>query len=263
MSGNLNQSVRRTITNTPPIVSLMKSSPKRTYRQTKKKYYPGVFFKTAPKNEDLFTIMLSFVLSLFLEQKQEDMSMTINDDIKQACEVMQRGGIILYPTDTIWGIGCDATNAEAVQRVYKIKQRADSKALIILTDSEAKVEYYVSEVPETAWQLLDVAVKPLTLIYPGARNLATNLLADDGSIAIRITKEPFSQRLCRQFRKAIVSTSANISGNAAPHNFSEISDEIKNAVDYIVTARRDEIKESLPSSIIKLEADGTIKIIRE
>ena len=178
--------------------------------------------------------------------------MTINDDIKQACEVMQRGGIILYPTDTIWGIGCDATNAEAVQRVYKIKQRADSKALIVLTDSEAKVEYYVSEVPETAWQLLDVAVKPLTLIYPGARNLATNLLADDGSIAIRITKEPFSQQLCRQFRKAIVSTSANISGN-----------EIKNAVDYIVTARRDEIKESLPSSIIKLEADGTIKIIRE
>ena len=149
--------------------------------------------------------------------------MTINDDIKQACEVMQRGGIILYPTDTIWGIGCDATNAEAVQRVYKIKQRADSKALIVLTDSEAKVEYYVSEVPETAWQLLDVAVKPLTLIYPGARNLATNLLADDGSIAIRITKEPFSQQLCRLFRKAIVSTSANISGNAAPHNFSEIS----------------------------------------
>ena len=241
MSGNLNQSVRRTITNTPPIVSLMKSSPKARIPANKKRNTTREFFsKQLLKNEDLF-----------------------NDDIKQACEVMQRGGIILYPTDTIWGIGCDATNAEAVQRVYKIKQRADSKALIILTDSEAKVEYYVSEVPETAWQLLDVAVKPLTLIYPGARNLATNLLADDGSIAIRITKEPFSQRLCRQFRKAIVSTSANISGNAAPHNFSEISDEIKNAVDYIVTARRDEIKESLPSSIIKLEADGTIKIIRE
>lgn len=106
--------------------------------------------------------------------------MTINDDIKQACEVMQRGGIILYPTDTIWGIGCDATNAEAVQRVYKIKQRADSKALIILTDSEAKVEYYVSEVPETAWQLLDVAVKPLTLIYPGARNHCNEFARRDG-----------------------------------------------------------------------------------
>ncbi len=189
--------------------------------------------------------------------------MEINEDIKQACEVMERGGVILYPTDTIWGIGCDATNAAAVQRVYEIKQRADSKALIVLTDSEAKVEYYVTEVPETAWQLLDVAVKPLTLIYPGARNLAPNLLAEDGSIAIRITRESFSQQLCRRFKKAIVSTSANISGTPSPHNFAEISDEIKNAVDYIVEARRDETDESTPSSIIKLGDDGTIKIIRE
>lgn len=189
--------------------------------------------------------------------------MEINEDIKQACEVMERGGVILYPTDTIWGIGCDATNAAAVQRVYEIKQRADSKALIVLTDSEAKVEYYVTEVPETAWQLLDVAVKPLTLIYPGARNLAPNLLAEDGSIAIRITRESFSQQLCRRFKKAIVSTSANISGTPSPHNFAEISDEIKNAVDYIVEARRDESDESTPSSIIKLGDDGTIKIIRE
>ncbi len=189
--------------------------------------------------------------------------MGINEDIKQACEVMERGGVILYPTDTIWGIGCDATNAAAVQRVYEIKQRADSKALIVLTDSEAKVEYYVTEVPETAWQLLDVAVKPLTLIYPGARNLAPNLLAEDGSIAIRITRESFSQQLCRRFKKAIVSTSANISGTPSPHNFAEISDEIKNAVDYIVEARRDETDESTPSSIIKLGDDGTIKIIRE
>ena len=189
--------------------------------------------------------------------------MEINEDIKQACEVMERGGVILYPTDTIWGIGCDATNAAAVQRVYEIKQRADSKALIVLTDSEAKVEYYVTEVPETAWQLLDVAVKPLTLIYPGARNLASNLLAEDGSIAIRITRESFSQQLCRRFKKAIVSTSANISGTPSPHNFAEISDEIKNAVDYIVEARRDETDESTPSSIIKLGDDGTIKIIRE
>ena len=189
--------------------------------------------------------------------------MGINEDIKQACEVMERGGVILYPTDTIWGIGCDATNAAAVQRVYEIKQRADSKALIVLTDSEAKVEYYVTEVPETAWQLLDVAVKPLTLIYPGARNLAPNLLAEDGSIAIRITRESFSQQLCRRFKKAIVSTSANISGTPSPHNFAEISDEIKNAVDYIVEARRDETDESTPSSIIKLGDDGTIKIMRE
>ena len=121
----------------------------------------------------------------------------------------------------------------------------------------------MSEVPETAWQLLDVAVKPLTIIYPGARNLATNLLAEDGSIAIRITHEAFSQELCRRFKKAIVSTSANISGQPSPHNFSEVSDEIKNAVDYIVEARRDETKEAQPSSIIKLESDGSIKIIRE
>lgn len=189
--------------------------------------------------------------------------MGISEDIKQACEVMERGGVILYPTDTIWGIGCDATNAAAVKRVYEIKQRADSKALIVLTDSEPKVEYYVSEVPETAWQLLDVAVKPLTIIYPGARNLAPNLLAEDGSVAIRITHEAFSQELCRRFKKAIVSTSANISGQPSPHNFAEVSDEIKNAVDYIVEARRDETKEAVPSSIIKLESDGSIKIIRE
>ena len=179
--------------------------------------------------------------------------MGISEDIKQACEVMERGGVILYPTDTIWGIGCDATNAEAVKRVYEIKQ----------TDSEPKVEYYVSEVPETAWQLLDVAVKPLTIIYPGARNLAPNLLAEDGSIAIRITHEAFSKELCRRFKKAIVSTSANISGQPSPHNFAEVSDEIKAAVDYIVEARRDETKEAVPSSIIKLESDGSIKIIRE
>ncbi len=187
----------------------------------------------------------------------------MNDDIKQACEVMERGGVILYPTDTIWGIGCDATNEEAVRRVYEIKRRVDSKALIVLTDSEPKVQFYVSEVPEIAWQLLDVAVKPLTLIYPGARNLAPNLLAEDGSVAIRITHEPFSQRLCQRFRKAIVSTSANVSGNPAPRTFAEISDEIKEAVDFIVETRRNEQTEATPSSIIKLEADGSIKIIRE
>ncbi len=187
----------------------------------------------------------------------------MNDDIKQACEVMERGGVILYPTDTIWGIGCDATNEEAVRRVYEIKRRVDSKALIVLTDSEPKVQFYVSEVPEIAWQLLDVAVKPLTLIYPGARNLASNLLGEDGSVAIRITHEPFSQRLCQRFRKAIVSTSANVSGNPAPRTFAEISDEIKEAVDFIVETRRNEQTEATPSSIIKLEADGSIKIIRE
>lgn len=189
--------------------------------------------------------------------------MEINEDIKQACEVMERGGVILYPTDTIWGIGCDATNAAAVQRVYEIKQRADSKALIVLTDSEAKVEYYVTEVPETAWQLLDVAVKPLTLIYPGARNLAPNLLAEDGSVGIRVTNEPFSKQLCMRFKRAIVSTSANISGRPAPSIFADIDEEIKAAVDYVVESRRDETDRPSPSSIIKLGAGGLVKVIRE
>lgn len=156
---------------------------------------------------------------------------------------MREGGIILYPTDTIWGIGCDATNPEAVKRVYEIKQRADSKALLVLVDSAVKVDFYVNEVPDVAWDLIELATRPLTIIYSGARNLASNLLAEDGSVGIRVTSELFSQQLCRQFRKAIVSTSANVSGSPSPHNFSEISDEIKQAVDYIVNYRRDEQKE--------------------
>ena len=189
--------------------------------------------------------------------------MGISEDIKQACEVMERGGVILYPTDTIWGIGCDATNAEAVKRVYEIKQRADSKALIVLTDSEPKVEFYVTEVPDTAWQLLDVAVKPLTIIYPGARNLATNLLAEDGSIAIRITHEAFSQELCRRFKKAIVSTSANISGQPTPATFDAIPDAIRQGVDWIADPSMEEPTAThKSSSIIKLDMDGSFTILR-
>ena len=125
---------------------------------------------------------------------------------------MREGGVILYPTDTIWGIGCDATNEDAVRRVYEIKQRQDSKAMLVLVDSSVKVDFYVRDVPEVAWDLIDLADKPLTIIYSGARNLAANLLAEDGSVGIRVTNEDFSKRLCQQFRKAIVSTSANISG---------------------------------------------------
>ena len=156
------------------------------------------------------------------------------EDIKKACQVMREGGVILYPTDTIWGIGCDATNEDAVRRVYEIKQRQDSKAMLVLVDSSVKVDFYVRDVPEVAWDLIDLADKPLTIIYSGARNLAANLLAEDGSVGIRVTNEDFSKRLCQQFRKAIVSTSANISGQPSPKNFSEISEEVKSAVDYIV-----------------------------
>ena len=167
---------------------------------------------------------------------------------------MSEGGVILYPTDTIWGIGCDATNEEAVRRVYEIKQRQDSKAMLVLVDSSVKVDFYVRDVPEVAWDLIDLADKPLTIIYSGARN---------GSAGIRVTNEEFSKRLCQQFRKAIVSTSANISGQPSPKNFSEISEEVKSAVDYIVGYRQEEMSNPKPSSIIKLGKGGVIKIIRE
>ena len=191
------------------------------------------------------------------------MNEAIRQDVKKACEVMQKGGIILYPTDTIWGIGCDATNAEAVKRVYDIKKRADSKAMLVLVDSSVKVDFYVRDVPAVAWDLIDYATKPLTIIYDGARNLAENLLAEDGSVGIRVTGEAFSKELCFRFRKAIVSTSANISGQPSPANFSEISEEIKQAVDYIVGYRQDEVGHPIPSGIIKLGKGGEVKIIRE
>ena len=167
-------------------------------------------------------------------------SLMMKDEIKKACEVMQKGGVILYPTDTVWGIGRDATNEEAVKRVYEIKQRSDSKAMLVLVDSPVKVDFYVQDVPSVAWDLIELTTKPLTVIYEGARNLAPNLLAEDGSVGIRVTNEEFSKQLCFRFRKAIVSTSANISGQPAPAAFSEISEEIKQAVDYVVDYRREE-----------------------
>lgn len=187
----------------------------------------------------------------------------MNDDIKEAIRVMQEGGLILYPTDTIWGIGCDATNPEAVQKVYDLKQRSDSKALIVMLDSEAKLNYYLEEVPELAYDLIEMADKPLTIIYDNARNIAPNLLAEDGSLAIRISKEKFSKELCMRFRKAVVSTSANITGHHSPASFDEIDDQIKNGVDYIVKFRQGETGKNKASSIIKLGLYGEIKIIRE
>lgn len=185
------------------------------------------------------------------------------DDIKNAVECMKNGGVILYPTDTVWGIGCDATNPEAVAKVYKIKQRDDSKALICLVDSDARLQRYVRNVPNVAWDLLDAAVKPTTVILDNAVNLAPNLIAEDGSIALRITKEPFSNELCRRFQKAIVSTSANISGQPAASNYGDISEEILQAVDYVCWSRRQEHKPHTPSSIIKLTENGEVTIIRK
>ncbi|HHT61064.1 MAG: threonylcarbamoyl-AMP synthase [Paludibacteraceae bacterium] len=187
----------------------------------------------------------------------------MNETLKKAVEVLRQGGVILYPTDTIWGLGCDATNATAVQRIYDIKQRTNSKAMLVLIDSSAKLQGYVREVPDIAWDLIDLSEKPLTIIYSGAKNLAENLVAEDGSIGIRITRETFSKRLCEQFRKPIVSTSANISNTTAPKSFSEIDENIKNNVDYIVDYRQNEKIKATASSIIKLEVNGQITIIRK
>lgn len=193
--------------------------------------------------------------------------MTREEDIKQAVEVMRKGGVILYPTDTVWGIGCDATNAEAVKRVYEIKQRDDSKALICLVDSDARLQRYVRNVPDVAWQLIDSLQKsdarPTTLILDGAINLAPNLIAEDGSIALRITQEPFSKELCYRFQKAIVSTSANISGEPAAQNYRDIDPKILEAVDYVCWSRRQEHQPHQPSSIIRLRQDGEVEIIRK
>ncbi|GAB6949320.1 L-threonylcarbamoyladenylate synthase [Hoylesella timonensis 4401737 = DSM 22865 = JCM 15640] len=189
--------------------------------------------------------------------------MNQQEDIKNAIEVMKQGGVILYPTDTVWGIGCDATNAEAVAKVYKIKKRDDSKALICLVDSDARLQRYVRNVPNVAWDILDIATKPTTIILDGAINLAPNLIAEDGSIALRITKEPFSHELCYRFQKPLVSTSANISGEPPAANYNDISQELLDAVDYVCFSRRQEHKPHTPSSIIKLKEDGEVTIIRK
>lgn len=185
------------------------------------------------------------------------------DDIRAAVDVMNRGGVILYPTDTIWGIGCDATDEEAVRRVFELKRRDDSKALISLVDSEAKVQFYVRDVPEVAWDLMEFAGRPLTLIFDNVRNLAPNLLAPDGSAALRVTREEFSRELCRRMRRAIVSTSANVSGQPSPRRFADISPDILSAVDYVCTSRRNEKQNPPASSIIKLGAGGEVRVVRE
>ncbi len=193
--------------------------------------------------------------------------MTREQDIKNAVEVLRKGGVILYPTDTVWGIGCDATNAEAVKRVYEIKQREDSKALICLVDSDARMQRYVRQVPDVAWQLIDSLkeseAKPTTLILDGAVNLAPNLIAEDGSIALRITQEAFSKELCYRFQKALVSTSANISGQPAAQNYCDIDPVLLEAVDYVCWTRRQEHKPHTPSSIIRLRQNGEVEIIRK
>lgn len=187
----------------------------------------------------------------------------MKEAVNKALEVLQKGGIILYPTDTIWGIGCDATNEEAIQRIYGIKQREDSKSMLVLLHQASMLPGYISEIPEVAWELLEVATDPMTIIYPGAKNLARNLVSSDGSIGIRITTDEFCHALISRFRKPIVSTSANISGQPSPGNFSEIVPAITEQVDYVVAWRQEEMDRARPSSIIKLGTGGRIEILRK
>lgn len=207
--------------------------------------------------------MLVLQFSVPLHSVGEYKPMTREEDIRNAVNVLRQGGTILYPTDTVWGIGCDATNAEAVRKVYDIKRRDDSKAMICLVDSDNRLQKYVQMVPDVAWDLFELSDKPTTIILDGARNLAPNLIADDGSIALRITREEFSKELCYRFQKPLVSTSANISGEPAAQNYRDISQEIINSVDYVCWSRRQEHKPHTPSSIIKLGINGDVQIIRK
>ena len=184
-------------------------------------------------------------------------------DLERACKVMRDGGVILYPTDTIWGLGCDASCEEAVKRIFRIKKRSDSKSMLVLVDSEAKLKYYVEDVPDLAYDMIEMSEKPLTIIYDNARRLAPQLIAEDGSLGIRVTREVFSRDLCARMRGAVVSTSANISGQPSPAVFAEISEEIIDAVDYVVEYRRTDNTGSKPSGIVKLGAGGLVKVIRE
>ena len=187
----------------------------------------------------------------------------ITPDLESCLRTLRDGGLILYPTDTIWGIGCDATSDEAVRRVYALKQRADHKAMLTLVDSTSRIGSYVDTIPDIAWDLVELSERPLTIIYPRARNLAPSLLGPDGSIGIRVTRERFTHALCERFRRPIVSTSANLSGHASPKCFNEISDEVIRGVDYVVHYRRTDLTPARPSGILLLGADGTIKVLRE
>jgi L-threonylcarbamoyladenylate synthase len=184
------------------------------------------------------------------------------DEVARALKILQDGGIILYPTDTIWGIGCDATNNDAVQRIYRLKQRDEAKSMIILLDTENKLESYVSDVNPLAYDLIAYAENPLTLVMPGARNISPSLVGSDGSIGIRISKHPFCQQLIQRLRKPLVSTSANISGKPSPQYFSQIDADIIDGVDYVVGLEQDSMEIRTPSTIMKLAPDGRFEFIR-
>ncbi len=187
----------------------------------------------------------------------------MQNDLKKAVEVLKNGGVILYPTDTFWGIGCDATNPLAVEKVYRIKGQEDPERMEVLLENPALLERYVKDVPEIAWELVEISTTPLTVIYPEAKNLAHSLLPEDNCIAIRFTKEEFSRQLLQRFRKPVVFTTANINGEKVPEFFDEIQDYIISQVDYSVEYRQDDSIPARPGSLIKLWPGGKIDIIRK
>jgi len=186
----------------------------------------------------------------------------MNEDIQEAVKVIKSGGTFLYPTDTIWGIGCDATNSKAVDKIYKIKERSKLSRFIVLVDSPAKILDYVEEIPDILWDLLKSLDSPTTIIYPKAKKLPKNVISKDGSIAIRIVKHEFCQRLIHILNKPIISTSANFSSEPSPVVFKDISEELKSKVDYIVKTGRDKMNKSKGSTIIKIKMNGEFEIIR-
>jgi L-threonylcarbamoyladenylate synthase len=183
-------------------------------------------------------------------------------DLQNSLDVLKRGGIILYPTDTIWGIGCDATNQEAVDNILRVKNRQDDKGLLVLIDDPEKLSYFVAEIPEIAWELVTIPDQPLTLVYPGGINLPANVLHSDGSVGIRVTNDIFCRELIHRLGKPLISTSANKSGEPFPSTFADIEEDIKSNVDYIVKWRQNDLSLKNPSSIVKLGLKGEVEIIR-
>jgi len=188
--------------------------------------------------------------------------MNLNEEIHNAFEIIQQGGIILYPTDTVWGLGCDATNPEAVEKIYKLKQKSKSKGMIVLMNGEKMMYNVFKDIPEVAWQIMDLSEKPTTIILDNPRNVAPNIIAPDKSLGIRLIKDPFCFKLLERMKKPLVSTSANISGKPTPIAFKDISPEIIKGVDYVVNLHRDKIA-GKPSTIIKLTSDSQVKVIRK
>lgn len=186
----------------------------------------------------------------------------LKDEVEKALKTVQAGGIILYPTDTIWGIGCDATNTEAVKKIFRLKQRDEAKSMIILLDTDNKLESYVSDVNPIAYNLIEYAENPLTLVLPGAKNISPALISSDGSVGIRICKHPFCQQLIQRMRRPLVSTSANISGKPSPQYFSQIDPEIISGVDYVVDVEQDSMEIKNPSTIMRLAPDGQFEFLR-